>query len=92
MRREIQNPPMFETDPESFSPAKHFNTSVILLCKQQCDIFTAVPKLCRNLHIMSAQQSIVTLRSGYILRAAVSFLKVVVLGKGKKLLLLGHTS
>jgi hypothetical protein len=25
MRREIQNPLMFETDPESFSPAKHFN-------------------------------------------------------------------
>jgi hypothetical protein len=24
MRREIQNPLMFETDPESFSPAKHF--------------------------------------------------------------------
>jgi hypothetical protein len=25
MPREIQNPLMFETDPESFSPAKHFS-------------------------------------------------------------------
>jgi hypothetical protein len=31
MRREIQNPLMFETDPESFSPAKHFSISFLAL-------------------------------------------------------------
>jgi hypothetical protein len=31
MRREIQNPQMFETDPESYSPAIYFKTSKYFL-------------------------------------------------------------
>jgi hypothetical protein len=40
MRREIQNPLMFETDPESFSPAKHFSARFSMLFIKIFDFFS----------------------------------------------------